>query len=392
MLGGRGAGKTRTGAEWVRGIALGQPDFAEPASRRIALVGETFADARDVMIEGPSGLLGLHRARERPAWSPSPRRLEWPNGAVAHAFSAEDPESCADRNSRPPGPTSSPNGVIADETWDMLQFGLRLGARPRQMVTTTPRPIPLLKRLLGDPRIAVIAGADLRQRRQSRAGLPRQRGRPLRRHAARPPGTRRRDRSRIGRTRCGRARSSKRCASMKRRRWRASWLRSIRRPPRANAPMPAASSPPAWTRRRCVCAGGRDAAAARPAAWATKAVALYRRLQADALVVEINQGGEMVESRAPRSRPGGAGHAACERRAASTCAPSRSRVLYAQGRVRHVGADARAGGRDVRFRPGRSLVRPLAGPARRPGMGAHRIDVARPKSAAASRALNAQVD
>jgi phage terminase large subunit-like protein len=67
MLGGRGAGKTRTGAEWVRGIALGDPDFASPPSRRIALVGETFADARNVMIEGPAGILAIHDRRERPA-------------------------------------------------------------------------------------------------------------------------------------------------------------------------------------------------------------------------------------------------------------------------------------------------------------------------------------
>src|SRR5918995_582322 len=68
MLGGRGAGKTRTGAEWVRGIALGEPDFAHSASRRIALIGETFADARNVMVEGPAGLLAIHARHERPVW------------------------------------------------------------------------------------------------------------------------------------------------------------------------------------------------------------------------------------------------------------------------------------------------------------------------------------
>ncbi len=89
LLGGRGAGKTRAGAEWVKQVALADP-YA-----RIALVGETEHDAREVMIEGVSGLLAVHAPRERPAWIPSRRRIEWSNGAVAQAFSAEDPESSA---------------------------------------------------------------------------------------------------------------------------------------------------------------------------------------------------------------------------------------------------------------------------------------------------------
>ncbi len=94
MLGGRCAGETRTGAEWVWGLALGHPNFGESAVVRIALVGETFADARDVMIEGPSGLLAIHPRDERPTWSPTLCRLEWlKTGAVAHVFSADDPDS-----------------------------------------------------------------------------------------------------------------------------------------------------------------------------------------------------------------------------------------------------------------------------------------------------------
>jgi phage terminase large subunit-like protein len=87
LLGGRGAGKTRAGAEWVR--ALAESD----GSARIALVGETEHDVREVMIEGVSGLLAAHTGGERPLWIPSRRRIEWTNGAVAQAFSAEDPES-----------------------------------------------------------------------------------------------------------------------------------------------------------------------------------------------------------------------------------------------------------------------------------------------------------
>ncbi len=87
ILGGRGAGKTRAGAEWVRTIAVND------SAARIALIGETEHDAREVMVEGISGLLAVHRHDERPQWIPSRRRLQWKNGAVAQVFSAEDPEA-----------------------------------------------------------------------------------------------------------------------------------------------------------------------------------------------------------------------------------------------------------------------------------------------------------
>ena len=160
VLGGRGAGKTRTGAEWVRGMALGHPDFSEPAASRIALVGETFADARDVMVEGPSGLLAIHARDERPAWSPSLRKLEWPTtGAVAHVFSADDPDGLRGHQFEAAWADELAKWRHVEATWDTLQFGLRLGARPRELVTTTPRPIPLLRRLLADPAVAVSRAA-----------------------------------------------------------------------------------------------------------------------------------------------------------------------------------------------------------------------------------------
>ncbi|MGL4973709.1 MAG: terminase large subunit domain-containing protein, partial [Bosea sp. (in: a-proteobacteria)] len=155
VLGGRGAGKTRTGAEWVRGQALGLPGFSKQAVGRIALVGESFADVRDVMVEGVSGLMAIHHALERPSWQPSLRRLVWPNGAIAQAFSAEDPESLRGPQFGAAWLDELAKWPHMQETWDMLQFGLRLGERPRQVITTTPRPAPLIKRLLADPRVAV---------------------------------------------------------------------------------------------------------------------------------------------------------------------------------------------------------------------------------------------
>ncbi|MGI9365322.1 MAG: baseplate multidomain protein megatron [Rhizobiaceae bacterium] len=93
LLGGRGAGKTRAGAEWVRGMALGETFFTPQPVAQIALVAETYSDAREVMIEGQSGLLALHKRSERPQWISSRRRLEWPNGSVAQVFSSEDPDA-----------------------------------------------------------------------------------------------------------------------------------------------------------------------------------------------------------------------------------------------------------------------------------------------------------
>ncbi len=159
ILGGRGAGKTRAGAEWVRGLALGRPPFADRPVARIALIGETLHDARAVMVDGPSGLLAIHPAAERPSYNASRRTLTWPNGAIAQLFSAEDPESLRGPQFGAAWSDELAKWRYAEQTWDMLQFGLRLGDAPRQVVTTTPRPIALLKRLLADPATAVSRAA-----------------------------------------------------------------------------------------------------------------------------------------------------------------------------------------------------------------------------------------
>jgi phage terminase large subunit-like protein len=164
MIGGRGAGKTRAGAEWVRAQALSRPPFADEIARRIALVGETEHDVREVMIEGVSGLMTIHERYERPVWIPSRKRLEWSNGAVAQVFSAEDPESLRGPQFSCAWSDEMAKWRYAEATFDMLQFGLRLGHQPRQMITTTPRPTALLKRMMADSttvttRAATVANA-----------------------------------------------------------------------------------------------------------------------------------------------------------------------------------------------------------------------------------------
>jgi phage terminase large subunit-like protein len=148
ILGGRGSGKTRAGAEWVRAQATGE----HPVSP-IALVGQTIADATAIMVEGESGLLNIHPSAERPTLRG--HSLSWPNGAQAMILSASEP----DRFRGPQFAAAWCDEVCkwpdAEAAWDMLQFALRLGQAPRQVATTTPRPIPLLRRLLADERTVV---------------------------------------------------------------------------------------------------------------------------------------------------------------------------------------------------------------------------------------------
>lgn len=144
VMAGRGFGKTRTGAEWVHRIAMRHADA------RVALVGATPRDARDVMVEGESGLLSVATRGTRPRWQPTRRRLIWPNGAQAFAYGASDARSLR-------GPQHS--HAWADEigkwskgvaAWDNLMLGLRLGARPQALATTTPAPTELIRRLVAD--------------------------------------------------------------------------------------------------------------------------------------------------------------------------------------------------------------------------------------------------
>jgi phage terminase large subunit-like protein len=152
ILAGRGFGKTRAGAEWVR-------SQVEMGRKRIALVAPTTADARDVMVEGESGLIAIAPHDERPIFQPSRRRLVWPNGAKAFLYSAQEPE----RLRGPQHEAAWADEVCAwpnlQSTWDQLLLGLRLGDDPRLVATTTPKPLPLLKALIADPDCRVTGGS-----------------------------------------------------------------------------------------------------------------------------------------------------------------------------------------------------------------------------------------
>jgi phage terminase large subunit-like protein len=152
VLAGRGFGKTRMGAEWVRRMA------ASDGRARIALVGATTAEARAVMVEGPSGILAVCAEDERPLWEPSMGRLRFPGGARAYVYSAAEPESlrgpqhhfawCDEIAKWPFGPAA----------WDNLMLGLRCGPLPRAVATTTPRPVALVRKLVSQPGVAITRG------------------------------------------------------------------------------------------------------------------------------------------------------------------------------------------------------------------------------------------
>ena len=226
----------------------------------------------------------------------------------------------------------------ADAAWDQLQFGLRLGAQPREVVTTTPRAIPLLKRMLADERIALT-----RARTQDNADnlAPAFLDAVVGRYAG----------TRLGRQELDGDLIEDRADAL----WTRDLLERARRevapdlrrivvavdPPassRGGGRMPAGSSGSGSIRRgSAMCWPMKSASGLKPNAWAAKATMLYRRLEADALVVEVNQGGEMATDGHSRNRPGLPGRAGARVARESACAPSRSRCSNAQDRVRHIG-------------------------------------------------------
>ena len=152
ILAGRGFGKTRTGAEWVRAQAeSGQ-------AGRIALVARTLDEAQSVMIHGESGLVEVSPPRNRPIYEPSKRKLTWPNGAFALAFSSHEPDQLRGPQFDAAWCDELASWQYPADTWDNLSFALRLGRRPRSVVTTTPRHIELVRALPNSPGVEVTRG------------------------------------------------------------------------------------------------------------------------------------------------------------------------------------------------------------------------------------------
>lgn len=161
MLAGRGFGKTRAGAEWVRAVACGRTPLDGGRHRRFAIIAETSADARDVLVEGESGILAVHPKDFRPMYEPSKRRLTWPNGAVGTLYNATEPDQLRGPQHDAAWCDELAKWQYVRETWDQLQFGMRLGDHPQQVITTTPRPLPLIKEIMDLPDARVTRGTTM---------------------------------------------------------------------------------------------------------------------------------------------------------------------------------------------------------------------------------------
>ena len=296
LLCGRGFGKSRTLTETLR-------IWARDPSMRCAVVARTAADLRDCLLDGPAGILTIAPPKERPAHIASMRRLVWPNGAVATLYSAEEPDSL-----RGPNHTCAIADEVAtwqypEETWSNLQLTLRLGAHPRVVAATTPRPIKLLRDLIAAPSTVTTRGSTFANAA----------------HLA--PSALQEFRARYAGTRLGRQELD---GELLLDTPGALWSRELLDGSRVTSPpadlvrivvgVDPAISAEEGSDLTGIVACGRDerghvyvladrSVRASPAGWSSRVVALYDSLGADRVIAEANQGGAMVESVLRTVRP-----------------------------------------------------------------------------------------
>ncbi len=332
IMAGRGWGKTRVGAEWTRASARHFP--------LVNIVGATADDARDIMIEGESGILNICPPHERPEYLPSKRRLEWPNGARTLIFTADEPERLRGKQHM---------RLWCDElaawrypdAWDQAMFGLRLGDDPRAVVTTTPRRVKALRDLIADPSTVVTGGTTYENRANLAPAFFQQ---IIRRYEG----------TNLGRQELG----GELLTDVAGAHWTSDLIEQNRV---SQADVPALRrivigvDPQGQTgigaETGIVAAGvgrplGADADHAyvladgsgdfTPDGWGRAVVGLYQRLKADRIVAEVNFGGQMVASTIRTVDPS----AAVEMVSASRGKLVRAEpvaALYEQARVHHVG-------------------------------------------------------
>jgi phage terminase large subunit-like protein len=337
ILGGRGSGKTRSGAEWVKALAFGSFAPLVRQCKRIAIIAPTFDEARMVMIEGESGLLAVHHWWEVPKFLPSRRRIEWPNGTVAEIFSAEEPESLRGPQFDAVWCDELAKWKKGEQAWMNLQFALRLGERPHAVITTTPRPTKLMRAIIDD-------AATLVTRSRSRDNH----------HNLAPRFLNNLQKTYHGSTLARQELDGEMVlddpdALFKREhidRVRVQVLPEMKRiviavdPPASDGAKANACGIVAaglGKDERCYVLADRSAKRLSPLRWAERAVKLFHEWNADRIVAEVNQGGLMVESvlrQVDANVPLKLVHAQHGKhvRAEPVIA------LYEQGRVSHLGA------------------------------------------------------
>ncbi len=329
ILAGRGFGKTRTGAEWVK------EQVNKGKVKHIALVAATAGDARDTMIEGESGLLSVFPNSERPRYEPSKRRVTFSNGAIATAFSADEP----DRLRGPNHDLAWCDELAAwryPDAWDMLIFGLRIGDQPQALVTTTPRPTKIIRELVKRDDVVVTRGSTFENKQNLAPSF-------LHEITERYEGTR------LGRQELHAEILDDVDGAL----WNREMIEAARTSTMPDmkrivvAIDPAVSSKETSAETGIIVAGVDEAGhgyiledcsiRGTPLEWANEAVAAYHRLQADRIVAEANQGGDMIRhtlDTVDRNIPIRLVHASRGKRVRAEPIAA----LYEQNRVHHVGS------------------------------------------------------
>ncbi|MGB0960489.1 MAG: DNA-packaging protein [Halocynthiibacter sp.] len=338
IMGGRGAGKTRAGAEWVRSMVEGARPLEVGRAKRMALVGETVDQVREVMIFGESGILASSPPDRRPEWQATRKRLLWPNGAIAQVFSAHDPESLRGPQFDAAWLDELAKWKKAEETWDMLQFALQLGDYPQQCITTTPKNIPLLKTILqNDSTVITTAPTEANSAYLAKGFLDEVR--------ARYAGTR------LGRQELDGVLLDDMDGAL----WTAQMIDACKGeiPDKLDRIVVAVDPPVTGTKNSDECGivvvgatyDGDPTAwkgyvladysiRGKPSEWARASVNAYHEFGADRVIAEVNQGGDLVEDMIRQQDPL-ISYQAVRARHGKTARAEPVAALYEQGRITH---------------------------------------------------------
>lgn len=335
ILAGRGAGKTRAGAEWIR-------EQVDAGRRQVALVAPTYHIAREVMLNGPSGLLNIGSKADRPQYVASRRRLEWKNGAVGLVFSSEDPDGLRGPQFDCAWADEFCAWTYPDATLSNLRLGLRLGKAPRLVVTTTPKPTAALKALLKTKGVVVTRASTMENAKNLSPVF-------IRAVTQAYGGTH------LGRQELGGELIEDIAGAL--------WTRDIlsqciQSPPEEFDEILVSVDPPITSGRRSDACGIIVAGLVRgklpradsvyilhdgtiqglsPNGWAARVISLWESYDADYVVAEINQGGDMVSTILKSHNPDVLVKTVYARRGKSARAEPVS-MLYAQRRVFHIQA------------------------------------------------------
>ena len=331
ILAGRGFGKTRTGAEWVRA------QVENKQAHRIALVARTLDEAQSVMIEGESGIVNISPHWDKPIYEPSKRKLTWPNGAHALAFSSHEPDQLRGPQFDAAWCDELASWEYPSQTWDNLTFALRLGRRPRSVVTTTPKSIELVHSLPNRPGVQVTRGATY----ENQDNLPPAYFNQL---------IEQYDGTRIGQQEIYAELIDEDEDAI----WKREWIEKARLsayPPIARIVVsidPAMSTKPnssetgivvvgADMRRKHAYVLADESGKLTPNSWALRAAHLFDKFNATRIIAEDNAGGDMVKSTLKNAVERTLPYKGIKARRGKYIRAEPVAALYEQGRVHHIG-------------------------------------------------------